>query len=166
MTTTMQDTAARTARRRWDKRLDSGEPFRHSWAMTLGQYMAGRGTRTNLTWRDLDAIIDRIEREQPTMDRADADRGLTWLRSLAFTAKGEDRKGSPFIGREKDIIRDGTHMTLVGWHYVYQGPHWETYRPIYRVHSPHGTLDYSVETTRSEAMSGAQGEPIRVHRRW
>jgi hypothetical protein len=135
----------------WRERLQQ-ETIPHSQATALGHYTVGNGKRNNLTDSEIYELVSRVRSRAAAGDAIkaapqDTAIGLRWLRDLALTPRGVERKRSPFR-YEPDrlqVLLNATHINLVDYSHG---------RPVYEVVSPSGVFRYFVGTTAAEAMSG------------
>lgn len=150
----------------WLKRADSGV-LTSSELMWLGHELSGNHRRSTMDWAERDTLQDTLvalhDRGQLTVDRASSDKGLAWLKNLAFTPKTQQRrKNSPFMLREEAILKDFDHFE-VGAFERFKRHGLAITRPIFRVVDTHGNFfDYVVWNTRSDYMSGCTGPAIMV----
>lgn len=155
----------------WLARIHADDGMTNSHALTLGHRLTDptmrRSSLTYAEWTDLARIATDT---QPHMHQADTERGLAWLRSLAYTPTGRERKHNPFGSWDLAVLDNAVGIRLAGYT-AWQRAYWTYYRPVYRVQARDGAyLDYAIGSTRSDAIGGNGGDRIEcrpaIERRW
>lgn len=135
----------------------------HSHALALGRHLTDPATRpSSLTYAEWMELARFATITRPLMRQLDTERGLAWLRSIAYTPSGRERAGHPFSASDLAVLGDAIAIRLAGYT-AWPLPYRTDYKPVYRVESYRGLhLDYVVASTRSDAISGNGGGRIEL----
>lgn len=99
-------------------------------------------TASGMTREELDELLESIWQNSPTVEPSQAAKGLAWLLDKWKTPTGKERKNSPYGARERHVLENFSHFTLVDF-YDASGNDWAFFVPVYRVHSTDGSqFDY------------------------
>lgn len=110
---------------------------------------------------ELKKVYDFIYNNEPTLSKEQNEKGIKYLRSIAFMANGKDRSNTPFGQRETDVLKEFGYMKLRGFHDTssYRQP--ERYIPLFTVYYSDGEygFEYHMEGGRVNVV-GAKGMTV------
>jgi len=87
---------------------------------------------------ELKSIVDWVWDNEPRLSKEQDEKGIKFLKNLAFMANGKSRSNSPFGSREEYTLKNFTYMKLRGFHDVAKYGQPERYVPLFTVYDDEG----------------------------
>ena len=87
---------------------------------------------------ELQSIVDWVWDNEPRLSKEQNEKGIKFLKNLAFMANGKPRSNSPFGSREEYTLQNFTYMKLRGFHDVAKYGQPERYVPLFTVYDDEG----------------------------
>lgn len=87
---------------------------------------------------ELKKMVDWVADNEPRLSKEQNEKGIKFLKNLAFMANGKSRSNSPFGSREEYTIKNFAYFKLRGFHDVSLYGRVEQYVPLFTVYDDEG----------------------------